>query len=131
MIKKRTNIISGITCFLFTMVVILSAPNVVCAAAGGGSTDSVKSGVEPLPYIIISALVLFAGIIIFDIIFHPLEEKKDDGKKPLHARTTKPKETKSQPKPKYSTDYDYLLGLNTMQTTHQLETNLSKAIPKQ
>jgi hypothetical protein len=126
MIKKGTNIISGLTCLVFTVVIALSAPNVAYAAEGGGSSDAVKSNVEPLPYVIIGALVLFAGILIFDIIFHPLEEKKDDGKKTVHAKVPEPKTTKSQPKPKYSTDYDYLLGMSAAQSTQQVTTKLSK-----
>jgi hypothetical protein len=131
MLKKRMNIISAATCFAFTVVVLLSAPSHVFAAAGGGSTDQVKSEAEPLPYVIIGALVVFAGIIIFDVIFRPYEEKKDDTKKPVHAKVDKPKETKSQPKPKYSTDYDYMLGITAAQTTHQLPVKLTKANLKQ
>lgn len=126
MIKKRTTIISGLTCFVFTVVIALSAPNVVYAASGGGSGDSVTSEVEPLPYVIIGALVLFAGILIFDVIFHPLEEKKDDGKKPVHAKVDKQQNNKPLDKPKYSTDYDYLLGMNAAQVTQQVAVKLSK-----
>jgi hypothetical protein len=125
--KIRTNVISGVTCFIFAVVVILSAPNVIYASAGGGSTDSVKSEVEPLPYVVIGALVLFAGIIVFDIIFRPLEEKKDDGKKPVHSKVPEPKTTTSQTKPKYSTDYDYVLGMNAAQVARQLPATLARA----
>ena len=132
MIKKRLNIISVATSMVFTMAVTLSSPGVIYAAdSGTGSSDRVKSEVEPLPYIIVGALVLFAGLIVFDVIYHPYEEKKDDGKQPVHAKVPDPKTTKSQPKPKYSTDYDYVLGMNAAQITQQLPVQLSKAKPKQ
>ena len=132
MIKKRLNIISAAICMVFTMVVMLSSPGGIYAAdAGTGSSDRVQSEIEPLPYIIIGALVLFAGLIVFDVIFHPYEEKKDDGKQPVHAKVPDPKNTKTQPKPKYSTDYDYVLGMNAAQVTQQLPVQLGKAKPKQ
>jgi hypothetical protein len=131
MIKKRMNVISAATCFAFTVVLLLSAPGYVLAAAGGGSTDQVKSEAEPLPFVIIGALVAFAGIIIFDVIFHPYQEKKDGDKKPVHAKTPKSNEANSQPKPKYSTDYDYMLGISTAQTTHQMPVHFTKANSKQ
>ena len=124
MIKKRLNIISFATCLVFTLVVVISAPTPVFAATGGSSSDAVHSEVEPLPYVIIGALVVFAGIIIFDVIFHPFQEKKDEGKKPVHAKVEKPKSTVS--KPKYSTDYDYLLGMNAAQASRQIPVQLTR-----
>lgn len=132
MIKKHRDIISATTCFVFALVVIFVHPNFIYAAdEDTGSTDRVISEVEPLPYIIIGALVVFAGIIIFDVIFHPLEEKKDDGKKPVHAKVPEPKTTKSQAKPKYSTDYDYMLGMSAAQAVRQLPATLTRVTPKQ
>jgi hypothetical protein len=131
MIKKRIDLISGFTCFVFAIVMALSVPYFAYAAAGGGSSDTVKSKVEPLPYVIIGALVAFAGIIVFDIILHPYQEKKDDGKKPVHAKVDQHKTTEPLPKPKYSTDYDYLLGMHAAQATLQLPKTLTRATPKQ
>jgi hypothetical protein len=131
MMKKQLNLISAATCFVFTIVIVIAQPGLVFAAdEDTGSTDSVRSEVEPLPFIIVGALVLFAGLIVFDVIFHPYEEKKDDEKKPVHAKVPDTKTIKSQQPPKYSTDYDYLLGMSVAQVSQQLPVQLKKAIPK-
>jgi len=128
------NNLKHILCPALSITLVLSFTSVAWADGNAvpgsptGGTTNVTT--DPLPLIVVGALVVFGGIILYDIVFHPYDpskkkaaDEKKDKAKDVEKTKAYVEKGDGEKLPGYSTEYDTMIGIGegkqeVLQHTH-------------